>query len=262
MNIQQRIDAIKEISPSKKVYFASDFHLGASTYEESRERERNIIKWLEQIKNNASAIFLVGDVFDFWFEYKQVIPKGFIRFQGKLAELIDAGIPIFWFAGNHDVWYADYFTQELNIEIITKPVDLTIGGSTFFIGHGDGLDKSVIKSKIVKCFFGSALSRWGFKWLHPDLGIVIAKLWSKNSRKKNLVKDKEFHGEEEKLFQFCQQMEKNNHHDYYVFGDRHMALEMEVNENATYFNLGEWFETKSYLQFDGETATLLRFRIQ
>lgn len=255
----ERIDSLKELSPGKKIYFASDFHLGAPNHEESLDRERRIVQWLEHVKANAAAIFLVGDVFDFWFEYKHVIPKGFIRFQGKLAEISDAGIPIYLFSGNHDLWYKQYFRQELNIPVYHHPVSMDIGEKSFLIGHGDGLGRGDHFFKMVKRVFTSKLPQWLFKWTHPDLGIPIAKYWSGSSREKSKKHDEKFLGEEEVLFKYCQTIEKEKHHDFYIFGHRHLPLEMKILNTSTYYNLGEWFKANSYLEFDGKKAALLHF---
>lgn len=259
MDSLERITSLKELPSGKKIYFASDFHLGAPNSKESLVRERKIVEWLEHIKKDASAIFLVGDVFDFWFEYENVIPKGFIRFQGKLAELSDHGVPIFLFTGNHDLWYTDYFEKELSIQIFKNPIRAEIAGKDFFIGHGDGLGDGDHFFKFVKKIFVSRLPKWLFKWLHPDIGISIAKFWSGSSREGKGIEDEKFLGDDEILLNYCKQIEQKDHHDFYIFGHRHLALEMKVSNQSTYFNLGEWFKANTYLEFDGEKATLCHF---
>jgi len=243
----------------KKVYFASDFHLGVPHVEESLKREKYIIKWLELIKRDASAIFLVGDLFDFWFEYSKVIPKGFVRFQGKIAELSDAGIEIHFCTGNHDLWVKDYFIQELGVTIHREPIQLEIGTKKFFISHGDGLGKGDSVFKVIRWVFRSGLAQWLFERLHPNFGVSIAQRWSKISRKKSHSKEEVPLGEKERLFQYCKSIEANSHHDFYVFGHRHLALEMRVSASSTYFNLGEWFDEGHYLEFDGNHAALKSF---
>ena len=259
MESTRRFDSLKALAPEKKVYFASDFHLGAPNKGESRIRERKIIEWLEQVRKDASAIFLVGDVFDFWFEYSHVIPKGFTRFLGKLAEISDSGIPIYLFSGNHDLWYKDYFTEELSIAVIHDPISIEIGKTSFYIGHGDGLGKGDRSFKAIKRLFKSGLAQWMFRWLHPDIGVSIANFWSRSSRSKSLSKDEKFLGEQERLFQYAKDVEQTRHHDFYIFGHRHLALEMQISDQATYINLGEWFKSNSYLEFDGQKASLLHF---
>jgi len=252
------ISSYKELPSGKKIYFGSDFHLGAPTEKESQERERKIIRWLEHVSQDASAIFLLGDLFDFWFEYKTVVPKGFIRFQGKLAELKDRGIAIHLFAGNHDLWFKDYFTKELDIPIHHNPVALEVGEKRLLIGHGDGLGPGDRKFKMVKRIFTNPFAKWAYRWIHPDIGITLAKYWSKKSR---VEPEKErFQGEEkERLLTYCKEVEKTHHHDYYVFGHRHLPLVLMVSDNSTYFNLGEWVSQCNYLEFDGKEATLKVF---
>lgn len=259
MKSLNHFDSLVKLSPGKKIYFASDFHLGAPDDEISKQREKKIIKWLEQIKNDASAIFLVGDLFDFWFEYKHAIPKGFIRFQGKLAELVDTGIPIFIFTGNHDLWYKDYFSNELGIPVFDKPISLEIVSKSFLVGHGDGLGDGGYSFKVIKKIFTAKIPRWLYRWVHPDLGIPIAKFWSNSSREKSMAKDEKFLGEDEILLNYCRKIEQEKHHDYYIFGHRHLPLQMNVSDQSTYYNLGEWFEANSYLEFDGKKASLLHF---
>ncbi len=250
---------INGLKPGQKIYFASDFHLGSPNREESLKRELRIVQWLEQIKSDASAIFFVGDVFDFWFEYKEVVPKGFIRFQGKLAELSDSGIPLFLFAGNHDLWFSNYLTNELGIKIFGGPIQIDINEKRFLIGHGDGLGKGDYFYKALKKVFTASFAKWIFRLLHPDIGVKVALFWSNSSKERSKKKDETFKGDNEVLFKYCRELEQREHHDFYVFGHRHMPLEMELSESSTYFNLGEWMHSNTYLEFDGEKATLLHF---
>jgi len=254
----ERLSSI-ELQSGKKLYFASDFHLGAPNREESFKREKQIVKWLDKISGDASSVFLLGDVFDFWFEYKKAIPKGFVRFQGKIAELCDDGIPIHILKGNHDVWMSDYFCEELGVTIHKNPLLLDAGTKKFMIGHGDGLGKGDFAFKFLKATSGSSPGRWLFSILHPNLGVSIAQFWSKISARRNRVRDKLFLGEKEHLFQFSKDIESNAHHDYYVFGHRHLPLEMDISESSTYFNLSGWFSEGHYLEFDGQQALLRHF---
>jgi UDP-2,3-diacylglucosamine hydrolase len=245
----------------KKIYFASDFHLGVPNYASSLEREKRIIIWLDQIKRDAHSIYLLGDIFDFWFEYNHAIPKGFIRFQGKLAELRDAGIPIYFFTGNHDMWMFDYFTKELDIMIYRKPQILQINGKVLLIGHGDGLGPGDSMYKIQKKFFNSKVCQWLFARIHPNLGMSIAQLWSKQSRLANTKREEKFNGEEnEFLLSYCKTIEKETHHDFYVFGHRHLPLDLEVGVNSRYINLGEWVHFNTYAEFDGQAVALKTYR--
>lgn len=244
----------------KKIYLASDFHLGAPNSLESKTREHRIIRWLDFIASDAAAIFLVGDIFDFWFEYKEVIPKGYVPFISKIAQLRSQGIPIYFFTGNHDLWMKDYFTSELGIPVFHEPIRLTSEGKSFLIGHGDGLGPGDGSYKVLKKVFTHPVSNWLFKWIHPDLGIKLAKAWSGRSRISNLAKDENhFLGEDEWLWQYAKEMEQKNHFDYYVFGHRHLPLELTVGEKSIYFNLGEWVSQNTFLQFDGNKPELIEF---
>lgn len=243
----------------KKIYFASDFHLGVPNKEQSLVRERKIIRWLDTIKTDAHSIYLLGDIFDFWFEYRHAIPKGFIRFQGKLAELRDSGIPIIFFTGNHDMWMFDYFPKELDIPIYRHPIQLEIGEHKLMIGHGDGLGPGDHTYKLLKKVFSSRTCQWLFARIHPNLGIGIANYWSRKSRISNSDGDDQFHEENEYLWQYCQRVEGREHHDYYVFGHRHLPLDMEVNDNSRYINLGEWVNYSTYGVYDGHSFELLTF---
>ena len=244
----------------KKVFFASDFHLGAPDEKTSKLREEKIIRWLSSIQDEAEAIFLVGDIFDFWFEYDKVIPKGFIRFLGKLAELRDKNIPIIFFTGNHDLWMKDYFTKELGIPIHHHPIELVIENKKFLIGHGDGLGPGDNTYKLLKKGFMNPFLQWVFKWLHPDLGIRIAQGWSGKSRISNIEKNEnEFKGNQEWLWEYCKGINKNTHFDYYIFGHRHLPLELEVGKSSTYINLGEWVSQFTFGEFDGKKMLLKTF---
>jgi UDP-2,3-diacylglucosamine hydrolase len=245
----------------KKLFFASDFHLGVPDYENSLQREKRIIAWLESIRNEAHTIYLLGDIFDFWFEYKHTIPKGFIRLQGKLAELRDAGIPIVFFTGNHDMWMFDYFQKELGIPIYRDPQELSVGSHKLLIGHGDGLGPGDNTYKLLKRVFNSHVCQWFFGWLHPNIGIGIANYWSRSSRIGNTKKEAEkFQGEEnEFLLVYCRELEQKRHHDYYVFGHRHLPLDLRINESSRYINLGEWVNFNTYASYDGNVMELKTF---
>lgn len=241
----------------KKIFFASDFHLGVPNHSASLDREKRIIRWLDSIKHDAHAIYLLGDIFDFWFEYKHAIPKGFIRLQGKLAELRDAGIPIIFFTGNHDMWMFDYFKDELGIPIYRDPQLLRVGGHKLLVGHGDGLGPGDNTYKFLKKIFNSKVCQWLFARLHPNFGIGIARYWSRKSRIGNLKNEEKFQGEEgEFLWIYCKEMEKQQHHDFYVFGHRHLPLDLRISENSRYINLGEWVQFNSYAEYDGNDVRL------
>ena len=213
------------LPPGKKLYLASDFHLGVPNAADSRQREARIVRWLESIEDDAQAVFLVGDIFDFWFEYKHVIPKGFVRLQGKLAELTDGGLPIIMFTGNHDMWMFDYFPTEFGIPVFREPKAYAVNGKTLLVGHGDGLGPGDRKYKLLKRIFANPLCQWAFGWLHPNIGMAIAGGWSRHSRVVNTSKGEEtFQGENEWLWTHCKQVEARQHHDFYVFGHRHLPV--------------------------------------
>jgi UDP-2,3-diacylglucosamine hydrolase len=241
----------------QKIYFASDFHLGAPNHQESRKREQQIVNWLETIRDDAHAAFLVGDLFDFWFEYPHVIPKGFLRFQGKLASLADQGIPLHFFKGNHDMWMFDYFQDELGAVIHADNVHLKVNDIPILVGHGDGYGPGDNTYKVLKKIFRNQLAQFIFNWTHPNVGMWVASTWSGKSRIRNDQIDDGFTTREnEWLWQYCREVEQHQHHDFYIFGHRHLPLTLPVNEKATYFNLGEWVNHKTYGVFDGHEFKL------
>jgi UDP-2,3-diacylglucosamine hydrolase len=250
---------INELAPGKKVYFASDFHLGVPDAKTSKEREKKIVRWLEMARQDAAAILLLGDIFDFWFEYKHAIPKGFARLQGKLAEITDSGIPVLFFTGNHDMWMFDYFPEELNIPVLRDPISTTIGTKTFYIGHGDGLGPGDHTYKVLKKVFNNKACQWLFARIHPNLGIGIASMWSQRSRISNVKKDESFLGDKEWLVQYCHDVQEKQHHDYYVFGHRHLPLDLPIGNTSRYMNLGEWVNFCTYGVYDGVNFDLKTF---
>ena len=251
-----------EVNKDKKIYFASDFHLGIAGIPRKKEieREKKIIRWLESIEQDAQAVFLVGDIFDFWYEYHHAIPKGFIRFMGKISSMIDKGIQVYFFTGNHDIWMFKYFQEELGITVFDEPVELRLNNTDMLVAHGDGLGPGDTFYKILKKIFTNSITQWLFKWLHPDIGIGLAKRWSKSSRISKKGLDEKFLGEKEFLIQYSRKKELQKHRDYYVFGHRHMPLEIQLDEHTMYFNLGEWVNNFSYGVFDGSTFALKYFR--
>ena len=242
-----------------KIYFASDLHLGVPNREKSLVREKLFVQWLDEIKSDAEAIYLVGDIFDFWFEYKKAVPKGYVRLLGKLAEISDSGIPIHIFTGNHDMWLFDYLEDEINAHIYREPIEVSLKGKRFFIGHGDGLGPGDNGYKLIKKIFKNKLCQWLFERIHPNLGISIAQYWSKKSRIANGEKDESYHGEKEWLTQFCKEKMKTIEVDYFIFGHRHLPLEVDLGNNMTYINLGEWVNYNSYAVFDGKKLELKRY---
>jgi UDP-2,3-diacylglucosamine hydrolase len=245
------------LSPNKKIYFASDQHFGIPNHDKSLEREKKFVHWLDTIKKDAEVLFLLGDLFDFWFEYKRVVPKGFVRVLGKLAELRDAGIPIYFFVGNHDLWMHGYFEQELNIPVYHTPKEFTLNGKEFLIGHGDGLGPGDKGYKRMKKVFTNPFCKWLFKWLHPDIGVKLAQYLSTKNKLISGEEDVKFLGEEnEWLVQYAKKKLETKHYDYFVFGHRHLPMEIEVGNASTYINLGDWITHFTYAVFDGKELEL------
>ncbi len=251
------------LSTNKKIYFASDFHLGAPNEIESFKREKKIVAWLDEIKTDAQVIFLVGDLFDFWFEYKRTIPKGFSRLFGKLAELSDAGIELKIFSGNHDMWMADYFEKEFGATVYHKPQEFVFSKRTFYIGHGDGLGPGDEAYKWLKrLLFNNPICTFLFgRVMHPNLGMALGNLWSLSSWKKNRSEDKtkeQIDIKKEFLYQYALGIENSgDSHDFYIFGHRHIAIETAVTKTSKYINLGDWIRFDSYAVFDGHELKLV-----
>ena len=242
-----------------KSYFASDIHLGAGGYVKSREREDRFVRWLDMIKTDAAEVFLMGDVFDFWFEYKTVVPKGYIRLLGKLAELSDAGIKLYFFKGNHDMWMFDYFEQELNATIISNELVIERGGKKFFLHHGDGLGPGDEFYKVIKKIFRSKFCQWLFARIHPNLGIGIANSWSRKSRIVGERDTKKMNLQQEWLVVYSREVLKTTYYDYMVFGHRHYPLDVDLDGKTRYINLGEWVHHFTYAVFDGKEMKLEHF---
>lgn len=245
------------IEKGQKVYFASDNHLGAPTTELSLPRERKFVNWLNEVKEDAAAIFLMGDLFDFWFEYKKVVPKGFTRTLGKLAEISDSGIPIFYFVGNHDLWMNGYFEEELGIPVFHKPQEFQLNNTLFYIGHGDGLGPGDKGYKRMKKVFTNPFFRWLFKWIHPDIGVRLAQYLSVKNKLISGDEDATFLGEDnEWLAQYSRRKLEEKYRDYFVFGHRHLPLEIKLNPSSKYINLGDWITYYTYGEFDGNSFNL------
>lgn len=248
------------IPKGKKIYFSSDNHLGAPTKEASKPREQKFVAWLDEIKKDAAAIFLLGDLFDFWFEYKTVVPKGFTRTLGKLAEITDSGIPVYYFVGNHDLWMDGYFEEELNITVYHQPQEFTFNDKTFFIGHGDGLGPGDKGYKRMKKVFTNPFSKWLYRWLHPDLGVKLAQYLSVKNKLISGDEDAKFLGEDgEWLVLYSKKKLEEKHRDYFVFGHRHLPLEIDLGNNSKYINLGDWISYYTYGVFEGETFELKKY---
>lgn len=249
------------MSKQQKIYFASDQHFGAPTPKDSFPREQKFTAWLEEVRKDADVIFLLGDLFDFWFEYKTVVPKGFVRVLGKLAEIRDSGIMIYFFTGNHDLWMHDYFEKELNIPVHHKPQEFEFNNKTFLIGHGDGLGPGDKGYKRMKKVFTNPFSKWLFRWLHPDIGVKLAQYLSVKNKLISGDADVKFLGEEnEWLVLYSKRKLEKKHYDYFIFGHRHLPMTIDLGNNSKYINLGDWIGYFTYGVFDGETFELKEYK--
>ena len=245
---------------NKKIYFFSDAHLGIPDMESSRVREMKLVRWLDQIKEDAEEIYILGDLFDFWFEYKTVIPKGFTRLLGKLAEITDSGIPIHFFRGNHDIWAFDYFSNELNIQMHRKPQIKEFYGKKFYLAHGDGLGQGDTGYKFIKWVFERKFNQWLFRWLHPDWGLATGLFWSRRSRYANEARETKAHVnndlqllENTRLPNFAKSLlEQGEHIDYFVMGHWHTIKNVELQPGTRFIFLGDWISRFSYGVFDGD----------
>ena len=248
------------MSRKNKIYFASDFHLGLKGNSDPAARERHVVAWLDSVAPNAAEIYLVGDVFDFWWEYRHVVPKGFVRFLGKIAEISDAGTTVHFFPGNHDIWMGTYLRDECGLIMHAGPETLIINGKRIHIAHGEGLGKDSRTYSILLWIFRNRLIRRFYSALHPRIGVGLALRWSLNSR---LAKNysREFRGpDNEPLFTYARNLPGNGDIDYFVFGHRHIALDHPLGDKGRLFILGNWFSQPAYLELgeNGE-ASLISF---
>ncbi len=246
-----------DLAPGKKIYFLSDFHLGAPDYTSSLEREKKIVQFLDAAMQDAAVIFIVGDLFDFWYEYRTVVPKGYVRILGKMATITDSGIPIHFFVGNHDMWMKGYFQKELNIPVYFEPKTFEFSNKKFYIGHGDGLGPGDHGYKFIKKIFRNPLCQWLFGILPPAVGVGLANYFSRSSRAATGQSDSKFLGEEnEWLISYCKEVLQKEPFDYFIFGHRHLPIDFALNNNSRYINLGDWIRYNSYAVFDGTQLEL------
>ncbi|MCU4174082.1 UDP-2,3-diacylglucosamine diphosphatase [Carboxylicivirga sp. N1Y90] len=249
------------LSEAKKIYFASDVHLGAAGIKDHRRHEMRFVQWLDAIKQDAEEIYLMGDIFDFWFEYKKVIPRGFTRFLGKLSEITDSGIPVHFFTGNHDIWIFDYLSEECGVQVHREPQIKTIEGKTFYLAHGDGLGDYDKHYNFLKSVFTNKFAQWLFAMVHPNIGIGVADFWSGKSREKNnktygshyLGDDKEW------SVLYAKDVANENQIDYFIFGHRHVARTVSVGPKSQLLFLGDWIKLFSYAVFNGHSVELKYF---
>jgi UDP-2,3-diacylglucosamine hydrolase len=241
---------------SGKIYFASDFHLGLKTGLHPLEREKNVVAWLNSITPSAKEIYLIGDIFDFWWEYKQVVPKGFTRFLGTIASITDSGIPVHFFTGNHDMWIKDYLSTECGVIIHTTPLSATFNDKKFHLAHGEGLGLTNPWYKMLLSLFRNKPARILFSAIHPSIGIAIGHGWSLSSRlAKGISQD--FLGEDkEDLIRYAKNLQGNEKFDYFIFGHRHLVKTIKLKDGAEIIFLGDWIKNASYAEWDGNILSL------
>lgn len=248
------------MSKRNNIYFASDFHLGVPDYASSLEREKKIVRWLDSIKHDAKTIYLVGDLFDFWFEFKTVVPKGFTRLLGKLAELSDAGVELHIFHGNHDLWQFGYLQKELGCTVHSNPIDVVLGNKKFHIAHGDGLGPGQRWFKFILGIYRNYFFQRLFAFFHPNIGISIANWFSARSKQHTFTENAVYYGDDkEYLMLYAKQHLTHTPTDFFIFGHRHLPMMRPINESSTYVNLGDWMGYYTYAVFDGNELTLKTF---
>jgi len=240
-----------------KYYFTSDVHLGLPVGD-AKAREQRFVDWLDMAGKDAKAIFLLGDIFDFWCEYEKVVPKGFVRTLGKLAELTDKGIAVHFFAGNHDLWTFGYLASEVGLTVHHKDVEITLSGKNFYLGHGDNTGNLRKGFRVLRFVFANRFFQRMFAAIHPRWGVAFAQNWSRHSRlTKGIALP--FQGEKEQLYNFAKTHDQEHKVDYYIFGHRHIPMEIPVSEASKLIMLGEWIHGCEYAVFDGENVRLLKY---
>lgn len=249
----------------KKTYFISDAHLGSLATQDPKEQEKQLCRFLDEIKPQAESLYMLGDIFDFWFEYRNAVPKGFTRLLGKLSELTDNGVAVHFFTGNHDIWCKDYLTKECGVIMHYEPEVVEIEGKTFFLAHGDGLGDRSKSFKFLRVIFHNPFCQWMFRWLHPDLGLPFGLNWAKNSRIKHMQggteADPPYMGENhEPLVLFAKQYIKEKPEiDYLIFGHRHIELDLMLTRQNRLLILGDWITQFTYAEFSNGELTLKNF---
>ncbi len=241
------------MTESGKIYFASDFHLGLPTGTAPVEREKKVVRWLNSIIPDAKEIYLLGDVFDFWWEYKKVVPRGFTRFLGTISEITDSGIPVHFFTGNHDMWVGDYLTDECGMIIHKAPVTTVIDGKKFHLAHGEGLGTNSTGYKILLSIFRNRPLQVMYSAMHPSIGMGIGHKWSLSSRLGKGI-SKEYLGEDkEDLIRYAKTILGKDNIDYFIFGHRHLAMTINLKQQSEIVFLGDWIKNGSYAEWDGRT---------
>lgn len=246
----------------KNVYFLSDAHLGSLATKHRRMQERMLVDFLDSIKDKASAIYFLGDIFDFWFEYKTVVPKGYTRFLGKVSELTDHGVEIHYFIGNHDIWCKDYLAQECGVIMHFEPLTTEIYGSEFFLAHGDGLGDNDRKFRFLRSVFHNKFCQMLFASIHPRWGVDFGLRWAKHSRLKRVDgREPDYMGEDkEYLVLFAKNYLKSHPNiNYFLFGHRHIELDLQLSRSSRMLILGDWLHFFTYAVYDGENLFLENF---
>ena len=242
------------------IYFASDFHLGIKSTVPKKEREKIVCDWLDSIHSDAEALYLLGDIFDYWFEYDQVVPKGNVRLLSRLASLCDKGVDVHLFTGNHDMWMFGYLEEEIGLTLHKQPISVELNGKKFFMGHGDGLGPGDRAFKLVKKLFGSSLNQWLFARIHPNTGLRIMKFFSRKSRETEDAILKFQGADKEWLILFAEEHCKKDYHDFYLFGHRHLPIDYTLSNGVSrYINTGDWIHHFSYAELNDNTLELKVF---
>ena len=245
------------MADKNKIYFISDSHLGLYPASQSIIREKMLVRWLDGIKNDAAELYLLGDIFDFWHEYHKVVPRGFTRFLGKLAELSDSGIKIHFFTGNHDVWVYDYLPAEIGLTLYRGNITRDIDGFRFFIGHGDGLNRDDMGYKLLKTIFNNRLLQWLFARIHPNASLAFGHRWSRSSRYAKGIVAEPYRGDDsEWQVVFARETIKKEPYDYFIFGHRHLPFDIKIGDKTRVINLGDWITKYTYAVWQNKTLEL------
>jgi len=245
------------LADKNKIYFISDSHLGLYPASQSIIREKMLVRWLDGIKNDAAELYLLGDIFDFWHEYHKVVPRGFTRFLGKLAELSDNGIKIHFFTGNHDVWVYDYLPAEIGLTLYRGNITRDIDGFRFFIGHGDGLNRDDMGYKLLKTIFNNRLLQWLFARIHPNASLAFGHRWSRSSRYAKGIVAEPYRGDDsEWQVVFARETIKKEPYDYFIFGHRHLPFDIKIGDKTRVINLGDWITKFTYAVWQNNTLGL------
>lgn len=247
------------MSIKNKTYFISDVHLGAPALNNNQQREKLLVQWLDTIKEDAQELFLLGDIFDFWFEYKKVIPRGFTRVLGRIADLTDSGVKVHFFTGNHDLWVFDYLPAETGVILHKNEFITHIGDKKFFLAHGDGLDPNDKGYNFLKKIFSNQTAQWVFGRLHPNFAFHMAHTWSKSSRLNKTSEKEEFKVKNESMYKFAEIFLKQEKIDYFIFGHRHKMENIEMENQARFILLGDWITHFSYGVFFENKFELKQF---